>query len=150
MEGYVAVFIYFASEVVPIKAVSSLTSDVMAAALRRFVARRGIPSQSMSDNATSFACAKRDLNELQKVVQAGEQSYSSNEWLFIPPRSPNFGELWKAAVKNHLRKVMWNSILNYEEMTTILCQKNCPLMALTNNPDDNFVITLSMVVNGSR
>ena len=89
---------------------------------------------------------------------AGAQSYHSIEWLFIPSRSPNFGGLWEAAVKSmkdHLRRVMGNSILTYEEMTTILCQKEQvlntrPLMALTNNPDDIFALTPSMLVNGSR
>ena len=46
---------------------------------------------------------------------------------------------------------MGNSILNYEEMTIVLCQieqvlNNRPLMALTNNP----AITPSMLVNGNR
>ena len=130
----------------------------MVAALRRFIARRGIPSQIVSDNATNFVGARRDLNELEKMAKAGAQSYSSIEWLYIPPRSPNFGGLWEAAVKlmkHHLRRVMGNSILTYEEITTILCQieqvlNNRPLMALTNNPDDIFALTPSMLVNGSR
>ena len=51
---------------------------------------------------------------------------------------------------------MANSIFNYEEAkTNILCQieqllNNCPLMVLTNNPDDILAITPSMLVNGSR
>ena len=128
----------------------------MVAALRRFIARQGIPSLIVSDNATNFAGARRDPNELEKVVRAGAQSYSSIGWLFIPPRSPN--SRWEAAVKSmkhHLRRVMANSILNYEEMTIIICQieqvlNNRPLMAVTNNPDDILPITPSMLVNGSR
>ena len=59
------------------------------------------------------------------------------------------------SMKRHLRRVMGNSILTYEEMTTILCQieqalNNRPLMALTNNPDDIFALTPSMLVNGIR
>ena len=58
-------------------------------------------------------------------------------------------------MKHHLRRVMGNSILTYEEITTILCQieqvlNNRSLMALTNNPDDIFALTPSMLVNGSR
>ena len=99
--------------------------------------------------------ARRDLNELEKMAKAGAQSYSSIEWLFIPPRSPNFGGLWEAAVKSMKRRVMGNSFLTYEEITTILCQieqvlNHRPLMALTNNPDDIFALTPSMLVNGSR
>ena len=151
-------FICFASKAIHLEAVSSLTSDAMVTALRRFIARCGIPSQIVSDNATNFVGARRDINELEKVVRAGAQSYSSIEWLFIPPRSPNFGGLGEAAVesiKHHLSRVMGTSILNYEEMTTIFCRieqvlNNRPLMALTNNPDDIFAITASMLANGSR
>ena len=158
VKGYGAVFVRFASKAVHLEAVSSLTSDAMVAALRRFIARRGIPSQIVSENGTNFVGARRDLNELEKVVEAGAQSYNSIEWLFIPPRSPNFGGLWETAVKSmnhHLRRVMGKSILTYEEMTTILCQieqvlNNRPLMALTNNPDDMFALTSSMLINGSQ
>ena len=62
VKGYVAVFISFASKAVHLEAVSSLTSDAMVAALRRFIARRGIPSQIVSANATNFVGARRDLN----------------------------------------------------------------------------------------
>ena len=125
VKGYVAVFVCFASKAVHLEAVSSLTSDAMVAALRRFIARRVFPSQIVSGNANNFVGARRDLNELEKVVKAGAQLYNTIEWLFFPPRSPNFGKLWEAAVKSmkyHLRRVMGNSILTYEEMTTILCQ----------------------------
>ena len=76
VKGYVAlyvVFIWFASKAVHLEAVSSLTSDAMVAALRRFIARRGIPSQIVSDNATNFVGRRRDLNELEKVVRSGAQ-----------------------------------------------------------------------------
>ena len=93
VNGYVAVFIYFASKAVHLEAVSSLTSDVMVAALIQFIARQGIPNKIVSDNATNSVGARRDLNEREKVVRTGAQSYSSIEWLFIPPRSRNFGGL---------------------------------------------------------
>ena len=158
VKGYAAVFVCFASKAVHLEAVSSLTSDAMVAALRRFIARRGSPSQIVSDNATNFVGARRDLIELDKMVKECAQKYSYIDWHFIPPRSPNFGGLWEAAVKSmkhHLRRVMKNAVLTFEEMTTVLCQieqvlNNRPLMALTNNPDDIYALTPSMLVNGSR
>ena len=74
VKGYIAVFICFASKAVHLEAVSSLTSDAMVAALRRFIARRGIPVQIVSDNATNIVGARRDLNELEKMAKAGAQS----------------------------------------------------------------------------
>ena len=79
VKGYAALFVCFASKAVHLEAVSSLTSDAMVAAMRLFIARRGIPSQSVSDKATNFVGARRDLNELEKLVKAGAQSYNSIE-----------------------------------------------------------------------
>ena len=88
----------------------------MVAALRRFIARPVTPSQIVSDNATIFVGARRDVNELEQVARAGAQSYSSFAMLF------KFDGLWEAAVKpmkSHSRRFMGNSILTYEEMITI-------------------------------
>ena len=66
VKGYVAVFICFASKAVHLEAVSSMTSDGMVAALRRFIGRRGILCQIVSEDATKFMAARRDINELEK------------------------------------------------------------------------------------
>ena len=158
VKGFVAVFVSFVSKALQLDAVSSLTSNAMVAALSRFIARRGIPDQIVSDIATNFVGARRDLNKLKKVVRAGAKSYGCIEWLFFPTRLPNFGGVWEAAVKSmkhHLQSYMGRSILTYEEMTTILCQKeqvlnNRPLVPLTNNPHDIFALTPSMLVYGSQ
>ncbi|XP_055839281.1 uncharacterized protein LOC129907208 [Episyrphus balteatus] len=59
----------------------------------------------------------------KKVVEmlAGENI----DWQFIPPHSPHFGGLWEAVVKlvkQHLRRVVGDSVLNFEEMCTLLAQ----------------------------
>ena len=46
-------------------------------------------------------------------------------WKFIPERAPNFGGLWKSAVKSmkiHLRRVNSDVKLTFEEFTTVLTQ----------------------------
>ena len=91
-----------------------------------------------SSSGGSVIFARRNINELEKVVRTGAQSFSCIEWLFIPPRSPNFGGLLEVAVKSmehHLRRVIENFILTYEERTLIPCQieqvlNNRPLMTL--------------------
>ncbi|KMQ88221.1 hypothetical protein RF55_12324 [Lasius niger] len=67
-------------------------------------------------------------------------------WRFIPPGAPHFGGLWEAgvkAVKYHLRRVIGDASLTYEEMATLLTQieaylNSRPLYALSSNPTNRF------------
>ena len=64
------------------------------------------------------------------------------EWKFIPPHSPNFGGLWEAGIKSArtlIKRVLRNTILNFEELTALLCQvKSClnsrPLCFMSSDP----------------
>ena len=112
---------------------SDLTSEAFIATLRRFIARRGYPSLIWSDNGTNFVGANRELGELygflerQKVARTLSEFCSSwnIEWRFIPEHSPHFGRLWEAAVKStktHLRRIMGDVKLTFEEFATALAQ----------------------------
>ena len=67
---------------------------------------------------------------------------------FIPKRAPHFGGLWEAAVKSfktHLVRVIGNSKLNFEEMTTVLtqveaCLNSRLLGTLPHNDDDGIEV----------
>jgi len=71
------------------------------------------------------------------------------EWKFNPPSSPHHGGLWEAGVKSvkyHLRRVVGNQTLTYEEFSTVLCQVEAclnsrPLCAMTADPDDYDALT---------
>ncbi|XP_056648734.1 uncharacterized protein LOC130453149 [Diorhabda sublineata] len=65
-------------------------------------------------------------------------------WHFNPPYSPHMGGLWERAVrstKHHLKRVLNNTYLTYEEFYTLLSQiegilNSRPLLPLTEDPDD--------------
>ncbi|XP_050528233.1 uncharacterized protein LOC126898336 [Daktulosphaira vitifoliae] len=71
------------------------------------------------------------------------------QWKFIPPRAPNFGGLWEAAVKStkyHLKRVIGLTTLTFEEMTTLLtqieaCLNSRPITELSNDPNDYNALT---------
>ena len=69
---------------------------------------------------------------------------------FIPERSPHFGGIWESAVisaKTHLKRVINETKLTFEEATTILaqieaCLNSRPLTPI-NSPDDDGVEVLT-------
>ena len=62
---------------------------------------------------------------------------------FIPQHAPHFGGIWEAAVKSmktHLRRVLGDVKLTYEELSTLLteievCLNRRPLIPLSNDDD---------------
>lgn len=131
-KGYIALFICMVTRAVHLEAVSELSTRGFLTAFKRFVARRGRCSDLHSDNGTNFVGASRELlylfNEEKSNLNPELAEYLANngtDWHFIPPHSPNFGGLWEAGIKStkyHLKRVIGNSTLTYEEMATVLAQ----------------------------
>lgn len=146
---YVALFICMSTKAIHLEVVSDLTTATFLAALHRFVGWRGCPEKLVSDNATNFQGAQSELQELHRLFQAQQFREEVNhfcaakeiQWSFIPPRSPNFGGIWEAGVKaakSHLKIVLCEASLNYEEMSTLLVQIEAILNSrpLTQNSTD--------------
>ena len=70
-------------------------------------------------------------------------------WTFIPPRAPHFGGLWEAAVKafkHHLKRVVGEAKLTFEEFTTLstqieACLNSRPLSSLSRDPQELTALT---------
>ena len=129
----ICLFISLKVKAVHLEAVSDLTSEAFISALQRFVARWGCPMLILSDHGTNFVSANRELKEMFKFlskqdVQSSIADFCSNlgiEWKFIPEHSPHFGGLWEAGVnstKKHLRYVVGDTKLTFEELSTVLAQ----------------------------
>ena len=138
---WLCLFVCFASKAVHIECVSDMTTLGCITAIRRFVSRRGCASQIFSDNGTNFVGAGNEIQQLQKVVSNKHDNSLQSQvsalgirWNFIPPRAPQFGGLWEAAVEcaeKHLRRTMDNSALTFEELTTLFCQIKAVLNSRT-------------------
>ncbi|XP_039310755.1 uncharacterized protein LOC105197317 [Solenopsis invicta] len=154
-KAFVAVFVCFSSQAVHLEVVSDYTADAFLAAFRRFVSRRGLCLHLYSDYGTNFVGADRQLRGLLGMASESSRSIVGKlaeegvEWHFNPPAAPHFGGLWEAAVKAfkyHLRRVIGESTLTYEEMATFLaeveaCLNSRPLQALSDDVDELDVLT---------
>ncbi|GBM08692.1 hypothetical protein AVEN_52769-1 [Araneus ventricosus] len=126
-------------------------------ALKRFIARRGKPSDTYSDNGTNFVGANNELRKILKDLFNKEstgkiEDFIASEgivWHFNPPATPHFGGLWEAGVKSlksYLKRVVGNTVLTHEEFSTLVTQVEAvlnsrPLCNLSSNPNDDFVLT---------
>ena len=165
VKAYVCIFISLSVRAVHIELVSDLTTEAFIATLRRFIARRGKPSVMRSDNGSNFVGVARTPKDLfqflqDQMTQRTVSEFCSSQsisWKFIPERAPHFGGLWEAAVKSmktHLRKIVGDVKLNFEELMTVLtqieaCLNSWPLATLPDPSDGLEVLTPGHFLIGS-
>lgn len=124
---YLAVFVCFTVRAVHLEYVSDLSTGAFIAALHRFVARRGLPTDVYSDCGTNFIGANNLLRALVNDPACRDQLTASVHctWHFNPPGAPHFGGLWEAAVrssKSLLMRIMGEHTFTIEEFGTVLCR----------------------------
>ncbi|XP_055388196.1 uncharacterized protein LOC129616592 [Condylostylus longicornis] len=146
-----------------IELVTDLSSEGFIAAYRRFSSRRGRCEVLYCDNGTNFVGASKELAKqhkqmLQQLKSELAQVHERDGvvFKFIPPGSPHFGGLWEAGVrstKQHLKKILGNAKLTYEEFSTVLtqieaCLNSRPLCEISRNPDDCTALTPGHFLTG--
>ncbi|XP_058791049.1 uncharacterized protein LOC131664177 [Phymastichus coffea] len=154
-KGYVCVFVCFATRAIHLEVVSDMTTRPFLDAFSRFTGRRGIPHTVYSDNATTFQGASAELcrlfDEASSFSKEVKDALAADcvSWEFIPPRAPYFGGLWEAGVKSfkhHLKRVLGDATLTFEEFSTLTTQieallNSRPICPLSNNPEDSTALT---------
>ena len=149
---YIAIFVSFVTKCIHIEVVSDLSTEAFIAALKRFISRRGLPSDIYCDNATNFVGACNKMAELKSFIFDANTkdavfNYCLNNFInfhFIPTRAPHFGGLWEAAVnsaKGLLIRSFANTRLTYEELTTAMIENvavlnSRPLFSMSTDPSD--------------
>ena len=153
VKTYICVFVSLSVKAAHLELVSDLTTEAFISAFRRFMARRGKPSTIWSDHGSNFIGAQKEFKQLREFLEDSKTQNAISQfctsqkitWKFIPECSPHFGGLWESCVKSmkyHLKRIVADVKLTFEEYTTVLtqveaCLNSRPLVALTCD-DDGF------------
>lgn len=115
--------------------VSDMSTEKFIEAFRRFTNRRGMVTDIYSDQGSTFlgTCNPRqcgmDIQVMQRTIKENEKEAQKKHaaekirWHFIPPETPHYGGMWEANIKvfkSHLRKVLEEHTLTYEEFFTVM------------------------------
>lgn len=112
---YILLFTCAVVRAVHLELTDSMSMNDCMFALRRFAARRGLPSVFYSDNAQTFVGVSRKLKQMFGPL--------APNWKFILPRAPWWGGWWERlvrSVKVSLRKTLGVKCLSRIELETTL------------------------------
>ena len=112
---YVLLFTCSVIRAVHLEITDSLSLPDCILAVRRFIARRGLPSKIYSDNAKTFKAFSKQLE--------GIFGHLAPNWKFIAPRSPWWGGWWERlvrSVKSSLKKSIRIRCLTRCELETTI------------------------------
>ena len=152
IKGYVCLFVCLTTKSIHLELVMDLSTESFIAALKRFVSRRGVPATLITDNGTNFVGARRELEDIYKLLSARSSQESVSQyllshkiaWTHSPARSPHFGGIWEAGVKQMkalLYKHLGTQRLTSEEFYTVITEVEAilnsrPLVPLDSAPLD--------------
>ena len=111
-----------------LEVVTGYSAEDFRGAYKRFITRSGICATLKSVCGLNFVGADKELRLLLQQTSIQQQEIAlllttdGTEWRFNPPGAPHFDGIWEApvtSVKFHLKGVIRETLLTFEEMTTL-------------------------------
>ena len=121
-KAWVCLFTCCVTRAVHLDVVTDLLSQSFLRCLKRFIARRGLPSRIVSDNGTTFKGASKSIRNIMDHPEVRHFMSGVNvKWDFNIERAPWWGGFFERMVqllKRCLRKLVGRAKLTYEELLT--------------------------------
>ena len=153
VKRYGCIFTCLSTRAVHIEVAHSLDTSLFVYALRRFIARRGNPNRTRSDNGTNIVSGGKEIR--QAIKKWNQQQINEFllqrdiQWLFNPPGGSHHGGIWERCIRS-VRKVLAALLheqrLDDESLPTFLCEVEAilngrPLTSVSNDPRDLEALT---------
>ena len=127
---WVCLFTCVTVRAIHLELINDMTAEQFLLARRRFIARRGKPTQIILDNAPQFKLAKTAIDKAWKETISNHevQSYNANqgiEWNFIVELAPWMGGFYErlvGTVKGALKKSIGKICLTEKKLETFLTE----------------------------
>ena len=114
-KSYILTFTCAATRNTHLELVPSESSDMLLLAIRRFIARKGLPRAFISDNFKTFKS-----KEIKHLILS-----LNIKWKFILEKSPWWGGFYEriiGIIKRYIKKVAGKALLNHDELITLLTE----------------------------
>lgn len=152
-------FCCMSSRAVHIEVIASMDTSSCINALRRFFAIRGPAKQLRSDCGTNFIGACRELGMSADQPDTAVQRYLHQQgcsWVFNPPHASHMGGSWERLI-GVARRILESMLLEngtrltHEVLCTLMAEVAAimnarPLVPVSNDPEDPFILTPSMLL----
>ena len=156
---YICLFACATSRAVHLEVVADLSTATFLLAFRRFAARRSLPQVMMSDNATTYTSAAKELTEsLSSEKIRTTLGWEGITWKFIPKKAPWFGGYWERLIgltKMAVKKTLGRARINLVTLETIVVEvetilNDRPLTYISDDPADPQPLTTAHLLHGRR
>ena len=121
---YICLFTCASTRAIHLELTLKLDVSSFLLAYRRFVACRGLPATLISDNATTFKSAAKEIKHIVRSQEVKQYLVrNQTTWKFIVERAPWWGGFWERmirTVKSCLIKSIGKTTLIYDELNTLL------------------------------
>ena len=160
LKRWVCLFTCMTVRCIHLEVVENCETDTFINALRRFVNRRGSPTDMYSDNGTNFKGASQELEEfIQKMNKEKIGDFATTcdiNWSFNPPGAPHMGGAWERlvrSVKEVLFALVKEHVLTDPQLLTVLTEVEAivngrPLTHLSDYANDLGALTPNHILLG--
>ena len=157
---YICLFTCASTRAVHLELVPCLSVPLFLQAFRRFVARRGMPTRLITDNAKTFKGASKEVEKILRSSEIQREIASKGiKWDFIIEKAPwqgGFYERMIQSTKRCLKKILGRSCMNFESLRTLLVEiettiNNRPLTYVYDDEEGiSYPLTPSQLVYGRQ
>ena len=116
----------YVTRAVHLDLVQDMTAETFLRSLRRFTARRGMPTRIISDNAKTFKSAAASLADTLESPEVRRYLANSHlKWQFNLEKAPWQGGAFERMIKSEkrcLRKAIGRNSLTYDELLTLVTE----------------------------